>query len=399
MVKIAMAGKTNYSVNGQRYYRIRVKVGISSDGSPIRKTFYGKNKKEAEEMRDEFLSGIKGGLNVDFQSMTLGTLMKIWLDEDVRVSSADASYERYETVYRIYVKDSELNNLVVSSVKPLLLQTYYNKLFVSGKSSNIIFNLNKVLKTFFNFVIAQGYILVNPCFRLSIPKKDEQTVSNADDEGDIDPLTDSEIEQITPYLRNDLKMIFLLALGTGLRRGELLGLTFGSINIVKKELYVTNALKRVKHFNTDGTHNYTTDLKKTKTKNSKRTVPIPSSLIPPLRRYIVAEKERHLANKHPFSEKNLLFTSPSFAPRDGKNVLTSWKRTQKRAGVRERSFHNIRHTYATRLFEQDVPLKTVSILLGHANIAITANTYTHVMPRQKVDAVEKLDYMFARHRQ
>ena len=386
-----MPKKTNYSKNGQDYYRVTVIVGKKPDGKRIYKEFYGSSKKEAEAKRDEYLKGLKSGLNSDFQRMTLGVFMKTWLFKVVRISKSHSTFDRYESVYRNYVENTELAQLVVSSIRPLTLQSYYNKMAEIGKSYNTIYNLNKILKTFFNYVIAQGYILVNPCFKIVIP---QGQIEEETDYEEVDPLTDEEIAAIKPFLKEDFEMIFLLGLGTGLRRGELLGLTFENIDLEKGELHVTKALKNVKIIERDSTYRYEQILEVPKTKNSKRTVPIPASLIPMLKKYMLSEKERHLANAVPFEKSNLLFTTQSFLPKYGKNVLTSWKRTLKRANVRERSFHNIRHTYATKLFEQNVPLKTISMLLGHANIAITANTYTHVMPREKINAVDKLNFLF-----
>lgn len=387
-----MSSKTNYVKNGQAYYRVRVTIGKKPDGKPLVKEFYGNSRKDAEHKRDEYLEGIKKGLNTDFQSMTLGKLMKIWLFEVVRISSSYATFDRYESVYRNYVLKTELEQLIISSIRPLTLQVYYNKLADSGKTYSIIYNLNKVLKTFFNYVIAQGYILLNPCFKIVIPKT--LTKDDEDDNNEVDPLTDDEIALIKKHVAKDFEMLFLLALGTGLRRGELLGLSFENVDIENKELHVNKALKMVKRIQKDGSYDYARILEPPKTKNSVRTVPIPTNLIMPLKAHIVNEKKKHLLYGAPFNQSDLFFTTDGLTPKDGKNVLTSWKRTLKRAGVRERSFHNIRHTYATKLFEQDVPLKTVSMLLGHSNIAITANTYTHVMPKQKIDAVDKLNYLF-----
>ena len=72
----------------------------------------------------------------------------------------------------------------------------------------------------------------------------------------------------------------------------------------------------------------------------------------------------------------------------------SYKNLLIKAGIIHKKFHALRHTYATKLFERDVPLKTVQILLGHSDIYITANTYTHVIPREKITAVEKLNDLF-----
>lgn len=80
-----MANKTNSTINGVNYYRIRADIGKNADGSRIRKSFYGKNKKEAEQKRDEYLNQLKLGLNIDFDKATLGYLMHSWLYDFKRV--------------------------------------------------------------------------------------------------------------------------------------------------------------------------------------------------------------------------------------------------------------------------------------------------------------------------
>jgi len=95
-----------------------------------------------------------------------------------------------------------------------------------------------------------------------------------------------------------------------------------------------------------------------------------------------------------FGGCRLFFTSDACTPYDGKNIGIAFKRLLKRTGIRYRCFHNIRHTYATKLFEAGVPLLTISRLLGHSNINITAGTYVGVMPKEKSDAAERLNYLF-----
>ena len=93
-----MAVKTNCNKNGQSYFRATASVGRDSNGKLIRKEFYGKSKSEAEAMRDEYLLGIKNGLNIDTRNILLGKLMHTWLFETVRVSDRikPTTFEKYE---------------------------------------------------------------------------------------------------------------------------------------------------------------------------------------------------------------------------------------------------------------------------------------------------------------
>ena len=362
-------------------------VGKNADGSRIRKQFLGISKKEAEQKRDEYLSHLKSGLNLDFENMALSELMRTWLFQVVKVNASDNTFDRYESVHRNYVANGELAPLKVFQIERLHLQTHYNKMAEKGFTHSQIFNLNKLLRMFFNYALDEGYIRKNPCVRLAIPKNEDKTAK-------VDPFTDEEIRQILETAKGSMKAIFQLGLSTGLRRGELLGLEVRYINLSSGAVDVQITQKKVKKFGGVEGHKRVTIFEPPKTKSSIRTVPVPSALLEDLQKHLKNEEKKHFELGVPFSEQSLFFTSEACTPFDGKNITTAWQRLLKRAGVRYRSFHNIRHTYATKLFEARVPLITISHLLGHANTNITANVYISVMPKEKESAAEELNYLF-----
>jgi len=386
-----MPKKTNVEINGKSYAKVSAKIGQNADGSSKRKIFCSKSLKEATAKRDEFLQNLNSGLNVDFQQMPVSKLMYQWLFTVVKNELSANSFDRYESVFRNYILDSELANLKVYEIERMYLQCLYNDMASKkGYSHGQIFNLNKLLRMFFNFALHEGYILKNPCHRLVIPK----TKDKAQEREEIDPFTPEETKQILQTATGTMKALFQLGLATGLRKGELLGLRVVNVCLDEGHVNVCQALKKVKLFDNEGGHERVTVLEDTKTKSGKRTVPIPSALTGSFKRHTISEKEKHLGLGILFDSDNLFFTSEVCTPLDGKNVLTAWKRLLKRANVRYRCFHNIRHTYATRLFEARVPLITISKLLGHANTNITANTYITVIPSEKENAAEELNYLF-----
>lgn len=158
-----MAVKTNYEKNGKKYFRVTASLGRDYNGKLIRKEFYGSSKKEAENKRDEYLNGIKSGLNIDYKNTVLGELMHTWLFEIMRVKVKPSSFERYEGIYRNYIKNSQLFGLKLADLKTIQVQRYYNELYSAGKTSSVIENLNKLLRTFLNYAVNEGYILKNPC--------------------------------------------------------------------------------------------------------------------------------------------------------------------------------------------------------------------------------------------
>ncbi|SKB00061.1 Site-specific recombinase XerD [Caloramator quimbayensis] len=391
-----MAVKINYSKNGNEYFRVTATIGRDANGKLIRKEFYGKSKKEAEDKRDEYLNGIKNGLNIDYTNISLGELMHLWLFEIVRISNKikPSTFQRYEGIYRNYILNSEIYGLRLCDLKAIQIQRYYNKLYENGKSSSVIKNLNKLLKTFFNYAMAEGYLLKNPCRtgNIVIPK-DCEFEKNQDK---IEVFSNEEINLLKINLENNrLKALILLALGTGLREGELLGLKWSDIDFTNKELKVERSVKQVNIINSDGSREYKTIVQTPKSKNSIRTVPIPSNLIPILKEQELQQKQDRLKAGPLYINNEFVFTTETGNLIDARNLLRSYKRLLKKAGIPYKKFHALRHTYATKLFEANVPLKTVQTLLGHSDISITANIYTHVMPKEKIEAAEKLNNLFA----
>ncbi len=167
-----MAVKTNYEKNGNNYFRVTATIGRKSDGKPIKKEFYGKSKKEAERKKDEYLNNLKSGLNLDFDKITVGNLFHIWLFEIIKVSNKikPSTFERYESVYRNYIKNSEISNILIAEIKSMQIQKFYNNLYKNGKTSASIEVLDRLLKSYFNYAVDENYIIKNPISKkITIP--------------------------------------------------------------------------------------------------------------------------------------------------------------------------------------------------------------------------------------
>ncbi|HDK7179781.1 TPA: site-specific integrase [Clostridium botulinum] len=386
-----MARKTNCVKNGKQYYRVTASIGRDSNGKLIRKEFYGSSKKEAENKRDEYLNGIKNGLNIDYKNIILGELMHTWLFEIIRIKVKPSSFERYEGIYRNYIKNSKLFGLKLADLKTIQVQRYYNELYSDGKTSNVIKNLNKLLRAFFNYAVNEGYILRNPCLgsKIIIPgDKDNK-------EKEIEIFTDKEIKALKKQLEgNRLKCLILLALGSGLRQGELLALRWDDIDFKTNEIKVNKSIKRVKIIGNDGTGKRKTIEQSPKSIKSNRVVPIPSKLINALEEHKALQEKEKKEVGSSYVDKNLVFATKLGKPIVVKNLFDSYKRILVKSKIPHKKFHSLRHTYATKLFEKGVQLKTVQKLLGHKNISITADTYTHVMPKEKISAADKLNDLF-----
>lgn len=330
------------------------------------------------------------GMARDYTKLILGEVFKSWLFVKIKNTVKPTTFERYEGIYRLYIKISPLYIIKLKDLKGLDIQRYYNELHDEGKSTNIIRNLNKLLKSFFNYAVAEGYLSKNYCIgkSLTIP---EDNLIDEDKEEDIVALTkDEQLKFINTLGKHRLKALFLMDLGTGLRQGEIVALKWPDIDMDKRTVSIKKTLKNVTIIDGDK-RTYKLIEQTPKTKNSIRTVPLPKNLIPLLEEHAERQKNEIAAAGDIYMNNNYVFCTEIGTPIDPRNLRRSFARLLKKAGISHKKFHSLRHTYATRLFEKGVPLKTVQILLGHSNISITANIYTHVMPEEKLKAVDKID--------
>lgn len=374
-----MARKTNIEINGKQYYRVTRTVGRKADGTAIRKSFYGAGINEANQKANEYINNIKNGLVNNFENVTLNDMMHTWLFDVLHNSSKikPSTFQRYESIYRKYVKESEVAGLKLANINTLKLQQFYNRLSKEYSYSQIKY-LNSVLKTFFNWCIDSGYVLRNPCLKVDIKGDKSKVVQSRRNEVEI--LTEEEINKIKDYIKGtDMELLILLDLATGLRQGELLALNWEDIDLSNKTLTVNKSVKEVYIYEDENYRHIETIFQVPKTKNSFRTISIPDVLIDVL--------------KNEENKNGLVFHNDEGKPLRAKNVSYQWKKVLANCNISHKKFHAIRHTYASMLLKNGVDIETVAELMGHSAISIT-QIYLHSSNNQKQDAVNKLNYLF-----
>lgn len=379
--------------NGEGYigkykngWRAVLTIGRDNEGKLIKKTFYGNTKSEVIAKKDEFKAKNSLGLITTDDKMTLQEWVHTWLTEYKVNDSRPSTLERYMGIYRNYIENTMLGIIKLKDLKSSHIQAYYNSLIKNkNKSAETIRFINKLAKAALNQAQKEQYILLNPCQYVALPKLSSE-------KKEIEVFSPEEQKLFIKSLEyHRLRTLFKLAFGTGLRQGEILALKWSDIDLEKNELKVARTFKRVaKIGDTEG--NKTEIIEQTpKTKYSFRSVPIPSVLISELKEHKKRQNEEKLKAGEIYINNDLVFCNELGNPIDARNLVRSYERALKKANIPYRKFHALRHTYATRLFENNVPLKTVQVLLGHSSIQITSNIYTHVLPTEKVKAVDALN--------
>jgi integrase len=204
---------------------------------------------------------------------------------------------------------------------------------------------------------------------------------------EIQPLTPEEARTfLTAAKGHRLEALYAVALTLGLRQGEALGLRWQDVDLELGYIRVARQLQRF-----DGVF----ELVEPKTARSRRTIAMP----PTITKVLAEHRERQACERKAagprWKEWGLVFTRPDGHPLDGTVVTHQFHDFLDRAGLPQRRFHDLRHSCATLLLAQGVSPRVVMDILGHSQIALTMNTYTHVVPDLRRDAAVRMESLLA----
>lgn len=380
---------SKYIVNGvNKGWRASISVGSDENGKYIRKQFYGKTQKEVKEKLEEFKKQMSLGALPSDDKLTLEHWYYTWLF-DYRIKDLKPkSFEKYEGIYRNYIKGSTIGKIKLKDLRATHLQKHYNELLdIYNKPVSTVKSLNTRLKPCLAEAEKQGYIQKNYCKMVTLPK--DNTTKK------IKVLSSDQQKLFIEAIKgHNLEVLFLVALSTGLRLGEILGLKWSDIDFNTGTLTVNRTLQRVTHIDRNGNRESKVIEQLPKTKNSIRTIPIPKNILTKLKDHRLEQNKNRLKLGDLYSNNDYIFCDKLGYPIDDKRPARNLKSILTKLDIEPIKFHGLRHTYATRLFEANVPPKTVQVLMGHYDISITLDIYTHVMEDTKLEAVEKLNEIF-----
>ncbi|MFJ9079448.1 tyrosine-type recombinase/integrase [Streptomyces sp. NPDC102278] len=198
------------------------------------------------------------------------------------------------------------------------------------------------------------------------------------------PLTAAEARQFLQAASGDrLNALYELALRTGLRKGELLGLRWEDLDLAGGTVSIRRTLQRTRTQGLTTLH--------TKTRASERRIALPTECVNSLKIHRERQQEERRAAGTGWKDNELIFTTPTGRPFDPTNLTRRFRGLLDRAGLRRIRFHDLRHSTATLLLEQGVDLVVIKELLGHAHIGVTAGVYAHVRLRLQRQAIDTLN--------
>lgn len=376
---------TKKKKNGKEYYFYRL-----YDQKNIPHDIYGVTIRELEDKMKKMKLENDGFISSENQKF--GDFFKDWFFNTHLLDKKPSTAETYDSTYRNYIKTCPFNKVKMKDLEVNTIQKYYNRLSKEGTSESNIKKIHKLLSPAFRYAAITGKITRNIAEFLVIPKVNTNKIekNNAKNIIEINPFSSEEQSRFESIIsEHALEALFITSLYSGLRQGELFALTWKDIDFERKCIDVNKTYRKVKDLKTG---KYMDFVGPPKTKASIRIVDIPDSLVSVLKNHKHQQSEYFLKMGIGINNRSLVFPSAVGTFLQSSNVRKRMVIIFKANNLEHRRFHDFRHSYATRLFEKRVPIKTVQVLLGHENAQTTNNIYTHVMETEKQNAVQLLDY-------
>lgn len=378
-----------------------------STGKVKRKKLVAKGQKEVAAKARAFIHNLENGLLPDSDKLTVWTWLERWLSDYIKPNVRVKSYEKYESTLRCYIKPA-LGNVIITKLKTPDVQRVFNSLLTSGgrNKTGVSTSTVRAVRRFLSMAFEKGVqvgILRKNIIKVTDPPRLVKE--------EIHPLTEEQAEKLMQvakegeYIYWGLKqrqrtspeneyyiamaqIVVMIAVGTGMRLGEIFGLKWTDIDSEANTVNIQRSLV--------STSKKGMVLGDPKTKGSRRRVAITGQLSKALELY-QKDVERFsgtLGDKYD-NKENLIFTNMFGKPVDTTNFTERYfKRMVRQAGLENGfSFHDLRHTHATLLLKQGVNVKVISERLGHSTIQMTLDTYSHLMPDMQETAVKALEIL------
>src|SRR5215210_5322705 len=330
-----------------------------------RKAIYGKTQAEVRDKLTKALSDRIDGIVYDDENMTVGEYLDVWLKGSVYGSIRRSTYDRDTNLVNNHIKPV-LGGLKLKKLNSAHVQSFYRNRLDAGLSASTVHKMHDILRRGLAQATKWHLVPRNVVDTVKPPRPAPKEIRALS--------ADETRRMLKTAVGNRLEALYVLAVHTGMRRGELLGLKWADVDLENARVSVRRSLTRTDN----GRRVVLGDLK---TKKSRRSICLTRQAVEALRVHLERQLRDIEILGDRYQDQGLVFTTNTGTPINPSNLRQrSFGPLLKQAGLPHMRFHDLRHTCATLLLSRGVHPKFVQELLGHATIAITLDTYSHVMP-------------------
>jgi len=344
------------------------------------------NKRDAEQVRIQLLAEYNQGMYVEPSKVTLAELLQRWLDDRAKVAVAESTYRRYESIVNNHLIPA-LGSIPLKDLTAAHIQQMYREHAEGGRLTTKGERSGEPLSP---ATVRQHHIVLNQALKQAVrwgllarspmdgvtPPKVARTEARA--------WTPEETNRfLAVAAQSEHFALYALALGTGMRRGELFALMWKDVDWERGTITVRRSLVQ------PGAH---PRFKEPKTRSGWRLITLSPGLLAILHRHRTKQKEHRLFHGPNYEDHDLIFAQPNGRSLYPNNIVRrEFRRLIQAAGVPMITFHDLRHTHATDLVRRGFHPKVIAARLGHSSISVTMDTYSHVMPEMQREAAEAFD--------
>ena len=345
------------------------------------KSIYAKTQSEARKKLNQILNDIENNLHTEDTKISVSAWIDNWLYSYKKIEIKQKTFENYETLIKTHIRFA-FTNITLKNLKTQHIQKFINEKMASGKSTRTVKYLYVLINGALEQALKNNLIVRNVAKAVTLPKQvtKERRV-----------LSPTEQERMIKLLDKErMGTAILLALNTGLRRGELLALRWSDYDKKAGCIIVKQNLSRLKGEDGKSHLTFTTP----KTKSSIRTIPLLPKMIAKLNEHYKIQSEYRLKVGRSWIDNDLIFPTDTGEPCDPRNLQRVLKRLSVKLDIPNVNPHSLRHSFATRALERGLSLKAIQKILGHNDISVTGNIYTHASTQLLEKEMQKLKTAF-----
>jgi integrase len=340
-----------------------------------RRTVYGKTRKEVAAKLAKAISNREDGLIFDAKNLTVEDYLDLWLRNSVQDTVRLTTYQGYERVVRLHIKPA-LGRIKLDNLTPVHVRSLYRERLEAGLAPRMVQLVHTILHKALKQAVNDGLIPRNVTEAVKAPRPVKK---------EMKPLSPAQARELLEAARGErLEALYALAVTTGMRQGEILGLKWEDLDLEAGTLQVRRTLSTA----LGGGVRFGPP----KTARSRRSIRVPKLALTALRRHRKTQLEERMKLSGLWEDHDLVFTTGVGTPLSRADLITrSFKPLLRRANLPDIRFHDLRHTCATLLLSRGVHAKLVQELLGHSTIAVTLDTYSHVLPGMDDGLADTMD--------
>lgn len=377
-----MSRRDGIRKRGENTWEVRVSLGWDEQTKQYRRasTTVRGSRADAERRSRELAMQRDHGVFVDPSRLTVQEYLTDWVNAREAQGLKPSTIQGYRGVCQRYVYPS-IGSLPLQKLTPIHMDRLYSHLRKVGSgrgpvSERTLLSVHRILNAAFVRAVKMRQLTNNPCAAVETPRPQKKEMS---------ALAEQEVVQMLTMLKSSgdplLYSVVVVAVTTGMRRGEILALRWSDIDLDARVLTVRRSL-------TGPIKGKGPQFTEPKTAKSRRTIALPEQTIAELRAHRSRQGAQRLLLGVAYQDTGLVFAEADGMPLNPNKVSSRWLEFRRENDVRVR-FHDLRHTHATLMLKDGVPLKVVSDRLGHSTAVLTLDTYSHVLPGMDAAAAER----------